>query len=257
MKLSSHSTSRCFAVISGQTNILPYYVHVMNSRLSTHHFSIFLISFLIIFQTLFSPRINPGSRSLTLVFRWKKGGPPFFTIFGPDFMNFEDLVFCHFCWEKKRKILFQKCLKMFLESVFSGIFLKMFLESVFSCFFVFFHSGGSVVWRLCEIFAAEGKVSWQCQGQKSHWATVGVTKGGGVMLLFVSGGLGREQRCSNGGRGLSLELSRVLLGAKLTSSQTSASGTGNIYSTPWLLRRRASLIIWQGTLAVPVKECSI
>ena len=32
------------------------------------------------------------------------------------------------------------------------------------------------------------------------------------------------QRCSTGGRGLSLDLSRVLLGVKLTSSPFSASG---------------------------------
>ena len=55
--------------------------------------------------------------------------------------------------------------------------------------------------------------------------TLGVTVGGGAVICIRWVGEMFGQRCSTGGRGLSLDLNRVLLGAKLTSSPFSASGT--------------------------------
>ena len=60
--------------------------------------------------------------------------------------------------------------------------------------------------------------------------TLGVTVGGGAVICIRWVGEMFGQRCSTGGRGLSLDLNRVLLGAKLTSPhfQPQEQGSGQV-----------------------------
>ena len=62
----------------------------------------------------------------------RRGVPPFFTIFGPNFMNFEDFSkYFAILGGKRKKISLPEVLKNVFQKVYFGV-----------GFYFFFHSGG-------------------------------------------------------------------------------------------------------------------